>query len=79
MEQITRLLQLQRLLMLLWLVPRVRWEQCTLTQNANNVSISGGTIGSASAASIGTNSYGARTVSASNPAGGSNGDIWYKI
>jgi hypothetical protein len=50
------------------------------TQNANNVSISGGTIGTASAAgSIGTNAYGTRTVSASAPAGGSNGDIWYQV
>jgi hypothetical protein len=50
------------------------------TQNANNVNISGGTIGTATAAgSIGTNAYGTRTVSASNPSGGSNGDIWYKV
>ncbi len=50
------------------------------SQNANNVSITGGTIGGASnVAAIGTNAYGARTVSASNPTGGSNGDIWYKI
>jgi hypothetical protein len=50
------------------------------TQNANNVSITGGTIGGATnVAAIGTNSYGARTVSASAPSGGSNGDIWYQI
>ena len=55
------------------------------TQNANSVAITGGswstagTIGSANAVSIGTNSYGARTVSTSNPAGGSDGDIWYKV
>ena len=50
------------------------------TQNANAVAITGGTIGGASnAAAIGTNSYGARTVSSSAPTGGNNGDIWYQI
>lgn len=49
------------------------------TQNANNVSITGGTINSLPVTSLGTNAYGTRTVSASNPAGGSNGDIWYKV
>ena len=55
------------------------------TQNANAVAITGGswttagTIGSANAISVGTNSYGARTVSTANPSGGANGDIWYKV
>lgn len=49
------------------------------SQNANNVSITGGTINSLPVTSFGTNAYGTRTVSSSNPAGGSNGDIWYKI
>lgn len=49
------------------------------SQNANNVSITGGTINSLTVTSLGTNAYGTRTVSASNPVGGSDGDIWYKI
>jgi hypothetical protein len=59
------------------------------SQNANNVNITGGnmsgvaiTTGSVNGlttASIGTNSYGTRTVSSSAPSGGSNGDIWYKV
>lgn len=50
------------------------------TQNASAVNITGGVIGAASnAAAIGTNSYGARTVSSSAPTGGNNGDIWYQI
>jgi hypothetical protein len=49
------------------------------TQNANNVSITGGNINSLSVTSLGTNAFGTRTVSNANPTGGSNGDIWYKI
>jgi cytoskeletal protein CcmA (bactofilin family) len=49
------------------------------TQNANNVSITGGNINSLGVTSIGNNSFGTRTVSSSAPSGGSNGDIWYKI
>lgn len=49
------------------------------SQNSNNVSITGGTINSITVTSIGTNSYGTRTVSSSAPAGGSDGDIWYKV
>lgn len=48
------------------------------TQNANAVAITGGTINSLTVTSLGTNSYGTRTVSTSSPTGGSNGDIWYK-
>jgi len=49
------------------------------SQNANAVAITGGTINSITVTSIGTNSYGTRTVSSSAPAGGSDGDIWYKV
>lgn len=49
------------------------------TQNASNVSITGGNINSLAVTSIGNNSFGTRTVSSSSPTGGSNGDIWYKI
>jgi len=50
------------------------------TQDANSVAITGGTIAGTTVNSItvGTNASGARTVSNSNPSGGSNGDIWYK-
>ena len=39
-------------------------------------------LASVSATTFGTstqNAYGARTVSTSDPSGGSNGDIWYKV
>lgn len=49
------------------------------TQNSNNVSITGGTINSLTVTSLGTNGYGTRTVSASSPTGGADGDIWYQI
>jgi len=65
------------------------------TQNANaiavtggslaNVSISGtanisaGTINGLTITTLGTNGTGTRTVSASAPSGGANGDIWYQI
>jgi hypothetical protein len=49
------------------------------TLNTANAAITGGTINSVSVTSMGTNSYGTRTVSASAPTGGSDGDIWYQI
>lgn len=33
---------------------------------------------SITASSVGTNSYGTRTVSTGSPTGGSDGDVWYK-
>ena len=48
-------------------------------QNASSVVITGGTIGTANAAAIGTNAHGTKTVSAASPTGGSNGDIWYQF
>lgn len=48
-------------------------------QNANNVAITGGTINALTVTSMGTNSYGTRTISTSAPSGGSNGDIWYQV
>jgi len=47
------------------------------TQNANAVAITGGTINGTSLATY--NGNGNRTVSASAPTGGSDGDIWYQI
>lgn len=49
------------------------------TQNANNVTITGGTINSLYVTSMGTNSYGTKTVSSSAPSGGNDGDVWYQI
>lgn len=46
---------------------------------SGNVSIAGGTINSLNVTSIGNNSFGARTVSTSAPVGGNDGDIWYQI
>lgn len=46
------------------------------TQNANNVTITGGTI---NGVVVGTNARGARTISTSTPTGGSDGDIWYRV
>jgi hypothetical protein len=50
------------------------------TQNATAVAITGGTIAGTTINGnvVGTNSVGARTISTSAPAGGSNGDIWYR-
>jgi hypothetical protein len=31
------------------------------------------------ASSVGTNSYGTKTISTSSPSGGSDGDVWYKV
>jgi hypothetical protein len=51
------------------------------SQNANNVAITGGTIAGTTINTnvVGSNSVGARTVSTSNPTGGNDGDIWYKV
>ena len=51
------------------------------SQNANNVSITGGTISgtTVNGNTVGSNSVGARTVSAASPSGGSDGDIWYQV
>jgi len=55
------------------------------TQNANAVAITGGTwvtagsINSINVVDIGNNATGTKTVSTSNPSGGANGDIWYKV
>ena len=50
------------------------------TQNATAVAITGGTITGTTINGnvVGSNSVGARTLSTSAPAGGSNGDIWYR-
>lgn len=48
------------------------------TQNANAVVITGGTINGQAVTSIGTNSFGNRTVSTAAPTGGADGDIWYQ-
>ena len=51
------------------------------TQNANAVAITGGTLAGVTVggATIGTNASGTKTVSTSNPSGGVNGDVWYKV
>lgn len=51
------------------------------TQNANNVTITGGAITNTTVNTVvvGTNARGNRTVSTSLPTGGSNGDIWFVI
>jgi hypothetical protein len=49
------------------------------TQNANAVAIVGGTINSLAVTSLGSNGFGTRTVSTGAPAGGSNGDVWYRV
>jgi len=51
------------------------------TQNANAVSITGGTLSgvTVSGANVGTNASGNKTVSTSTPTGGSDGDIWYQV
>jgi hypothetical protein len=49
------------------------------SQNANAVTISGGTINSITVTTIGTNASGTKTISASTPSGGSSGDVWYQI
>jgi hypothetical protein len=49
------------------------------SQNANNVTITGGTINSITVTTIGTNASGTKTISSSTPTGGSSGDVWYQI
>ena len=51
------------------------------TQNANAVAITGGTLAGVTVggATIGTNASGTKTVSTSDPSGGVNGDVWYKV
>lgn len=49
------------------------------SQNANAVAITGGTINAITVTTIGSNATGTKTVSASSPTGGSNGDVWYQI
>jgi hypothetical protein len=50
-------------------------------QNASAVAITGGTITgtTVNGNTVGSNSVGARTVSTAAPAGGSNGDVWYRV
>lgn len=52
-------------------------------QNANAVSISGGSIsgvsGSINGVTPGTNARGNRTISGAGPSGGSDGDVWYRV
>lgn len=51
------------------------------TQNANNVSITGGSISGTNinTYTVGSNATGNKTVSSSAPSGGSDGDVWYQI
>ena len=51
------------------------------SQNASAVAITGGTITGTTinTITVGSNASGTRTVSASSPTGGSDGDIWYQI
>jgi hypothetical protein len=51
------------------------------SQNSNAVTITGGTITgtTVNSVTVGTNASGAKTISASAPAGGSSGDVWYQI
>jgi hypothetical protein len=49
------------------------------SQNSNAVTITGGTINSITVTTIGSNATGTKTISASAPAGGSSGDVWYQI
>jgi len=49
------------------------------SQNANNVSITGGNINALAVTSFGSNAFGNRTISNTAPSGGSDGDIWYQV
>lgn len=61
------------------------------TQNANAVTISGGTASGLAISgatittstvgglTVGTNATGTKTISSSSPTGGSDGDVWYQI
>ncbi len=44
----------------------------------SGVNISGGSLQASTFGTATQNAYGTRTVSTSNPSGGSDGDIWYK-
>lgn len=46
---------------------------------SGNVAIAGGTINSLTVTSIGNNAYGSKTISTLAPVGGNDGDIWYQI
>jgi hypothetical protein len=48
-------------------------------QNANAVTITGGTINALTVTTLGTNATGTKTVSTSAPTGGADGDIWYQV
>ena len=56
------------------------------TQNASAVAITGGTASgmtitssTVNSVTVGSNGSGAKTISSSTPAGGSSGDVWYKV
>jgi hypothetical protein len=49
------------------------------SQNASNVSITGGNINSLAVTSLGSNGFGTRTISNTAPSGGNDGDIWYQV
>lgn len=57
------------------------------TQEANSVTITGGSVtgvtlaatGTLNSIALGTNGSGTKTISTSAPSGGSDGDIWYKV
>ena len=49
------------------------------TLTSASVAITGGTINSITVTTIGTNASGTKTISSSAPAGGSSGDVWYRI
>ena len=48
------------------------------TATLSGLNISGSSIQATTFGNTGQNAYGTRTVSTGNPAGGSDGDIWYK-
>ena len=48
------------------------------TATLSGLNISGSSIQASTFGNTGQNAYGTRTVSTGNPAGGSDGDIWYK-
>lgn len=56
------------------------------SQDADNVDITGGTLDDVTITTAtingltpGSNATGTKTISTSDPSGGSNGDIWYKV
>ena len=48
------------------------------SQDASNVTITGGTINALSITTLGSNAQGTKTLSTSTPTGGVAGDIWYQ-